>query len=109
VTLALALLAGGVTALLQLAVGALGPAGTPVLLGVVLAVLGAGLVVGSFLRAGRGLVPVAVVVGLITWGSLSTPWTSSPAAGSATWTSRRRRPRSWSRCTRAPSATSTPT
>lgn len=81
VTLALALLAGGVTALLQLAVGALGPAGTPVLLGVVLAVLGAGLVVGSFLRAGRGLVPVAVVVGLITWSSLAAPWDEFPRGG----------------------------
>jgi len=37
--------------------------------------------VGSFLRAGRGLVPVAVVVGLITWGSLSTPWDEFPRGG----------------------------
>jgi phage shock protein PspC (stress-responsive transcriptional regulator) len=73
VTLALALLAGGATALLQLALGVFGPGAAPVLLGVVLAVVGAGLVVGSFLRAGRGLVPVAVVVGLVTWGALAAP------------------------------------
>lgn len=73
VTLAAALLAGGVTALLQLATGTFTELGAPVLLGVVLAVLGAGLVVGSFLHAGRGLVAAAVVVGLMTWGSLASP------------------------------------
>ncbi len=73
VTLALALVAGGATALLQLAIGVFGPAAAPVLLGVVLAVVGVGLLVGSFLHAGRGLVPVAVVVGLITWGALAAP------------------------------------
>lgn len=73
VTLALALLAGGATALLQLVLGVFGPAAVPVLLGVVLAVVGLGLLVGSFLRAGRGLVPVAVVAGLLTWGVLAAP------------------------------------
>ncbi|MFB9382584.1 PspC domain-containing protein [Pseudonocardia petroleophila] len=81
VTLGVALLAGGATALLMLALGVLTLANTPVLLGVVLAVLGLGLVVGSFLRAGRGLVPVAVLVGLLTWGSLATASFDWPAGG----------------------------
>ncbi|MCX6467016.1 MAG: PspC domain-containing protein [Pseudonocardiales bacterium] len=81
VTLAAALLAGGVTGLLLLATGMLSAAGAPVLLGVVLAVLGAGLVVGSFLHAGRGLVPAAVVVGLLTWGSLAAPVEDWPEGG----------------------------
>jgi len=59
VTLALALLAGGVTALVLLAAGGL--TDLPVLFGVLLTVLGGGLVVGAFLRAGRGLVPVALL------------------------------------------------
>ena len=46
----------------------------PVLLGVVAAVLGLGLVVGSFLRAGRGLIPFAVLVSLLIWGALAAPW-----------------------------------
>jgi phage shock protein PspC (stress-responsive transcriptional regulator) len=81
VTLAAALLAGGTTALLQLATGTFTAAGVPVLLGVVLAVLGAGLVAGSFLHAGRGLVAAAVVVGLLTWGSLASPFDDLPRGG----------------------------
>lgn len=73
VTLALALLAGGVTALIQLATATLSPSTVPVLFGVVLAVLGLGLVVGSFLRAGRGLIPVALLVGALTWGLVAAP------------------------------------
>ncbi|MBC8093266.1 MAG: PspC family transcriptional regulator, partial [Pseudonocardia sp.] len=37
------------------------------------AVLGLGLLIGSFLHAGRGLVPVAAVIGLITWGAVAAP------------------------------------
>ena len=59
VTLALALLAGGVTALVLLAAGGL--TDLPVLFGVLLAVLGAGLLVGAFTRSGRGLIPVALL------------------------------------------------
>ncbi|HVL83902.1 MAG TPA: PspC domain-containing protein [Pseudonocardia sp.] len=69
-TLAAALLAGGVTALAMLIGGALD---APVLLGVVLAVLGAGLVAGAFLRAGRGLIPVAVLVSALAWVVLAAP------------------------------------
>lgn len=81
VTLGVALLAGGATALLMLALGVLSFASAPVLFGVVLAVLGLGLLVGSFLRAGRGLVPVAVLVGLLTWGSLATASFEWPEGG----------------------------
>ena len=71
VTLAVALLAGGVTALVLLAAGGL--TDLPVLFGVLLAVLGAGLVVGAFTRSGRGLIPVALLVGALTWGALAAP------------------------------------
>jgi hypothetical protein len=71
VTLAVALLAGGVTALVLLAAGGL--ADLPVLLGVVLTVLGGGLVVGAFTRSGRGLIPFALLVGALTWGALAAP------------------------------------
>jgi phage shock protein PspC (stress-responsive transcriptional regulator) len=76
VTLALTLLAGGVTALVLLLAG--GPTDVPVLLGVVLAVLGGGLLVGSFLHAGRGLIPVAVLAALVTWGVLASPFDRIP-------------------------------
>jgi phage shock protein PspC (stress-responsive transcriptional regulator) len=81
VTLAAALLAGGTTALLMLTTGGLTPAGIPVLCGVVLAVIGLGLVAGSFLRAGHGLVPVAVLVGFVTWGALAAPLSAWPSGG----------------------------
>ncbi|WP_218606463.1 PspC domain-containing protein, partial [Pseudonocardia abyssalis] len=81
VTLGVALLAGGATALLMLALGVLSFSNAPVLFGVVLAVLGLGLLVGSFLRAGRGLVPVAVLVGLLTWGSLAASSFEWPEGG----------------------------
>jgi hypothetical protein len=71
VTLAVALLAAGVAALLLLATGGLGD--TPVLLGVVLAVLGGGLIVGSVLRTGRGLIPFALLAMVVTWGVLAAP------------------------------------
>ena len=70
-TLAVALLAGGVTALVLLAAGGL--TDLPVLLGVVLAVLGGGLVVGAFTRSGRGLIPFALLIGALTWGALAAP------------------------------------
>ena len=71
VTLAVALLAGGVTALVMLATGGLSD--LPVLFGVVLAVLGGGLLVGAFVRAGRGLIPVALLVTALTWAALAAP------------------------------------
>ena len=74
VTLGLALLAGAGTGVVLLTSGVAGVPTFPVLLGVVAAVLGLGLVVGSFLRAGRGLIPFAVLVSLLIWGALSAPW-----------------------------------
>jgi phage shock protein PspC (stress-responsive transcriptional regulator) len=73
VTLGLALLAGGVTAVIMLVAGALTLANLPVLFGVALAVIGAGLVVGAFVRAGRGLIPVALVLGALTWALVAAP------------------------------------
>ena len=79
VTLAIALLAAGVTALVLLATGGLSD--VPVLLGVVLAVLGGGLVVGSVLRSGRGLIPLALLAMAMTWGVLAAPFDRIAAAG----------------------------
>ncbi|OLS97659.1 hypothetical protein BJF90_42455 [Pseudonocardia sp. CNS-004] len=39
----------------------------------VLAVLGVGLVVGAFLRTGRGLIPFAVMLGALTWALVAAP------------------------------------
>jgi len=73
VTLGAALLAAGVTSAIMLLTGTLTFVTGPTVLGVALAVLGAGLVVGSFLRAGRGIIPFAVLLSLITWGALEAP------------------------------------
>jgi phage shock protein PspC (stress-responsive transcriptional regulator) len=71
ITLAAALLAGGVTALVLLATGGL--TDLPVLFGVVLSVLGGGLLVGAFVRSGRGLIPFALLASALTWGVLAAP------------------------------------
>lgn len=73
VTLGLALLAGAGTSVVLLLTGSLALPTVPVLLGVVLAVLGAGLLVGSFLHAGRGIIPFALLLSALTWGVLSAP------------------------------------
>jgi phage shock protein PspC (stress-responsive transcriptional regulator) len=73
VTLGLALLAGGATALVLLVSGALTLANVPLLLGVGLAVIGFGLVAGAFLRSGRGLIPIALLLSALTWGVVSAP------------------------------------
>ncbi|GAA1331510.1 PspC domain-containing protein [Pseudonocardia xinjiangensis] len=73
VTLGLALLAGGITAVIMLLAGALTLANLPVVLGVTLAVIGAGLVLGAFVRSGRGLIPVALVLGALTWALVAAP------------------------------------
>ena len=86
VTLALALLAGGVTALVLLATGGL--TDLPLLFGVLLAVLGGGLVVGAFTRAGRGLIPVALVAALTAIGRLCPvlrQWCCLYSTGSSTY------------------------
>lgn len=73
VTLGAALLAGGATALVLLVSGALTLANVPLLLGVGLAVIGFGLVVGAFLRSGRGLIPIALLLSALTWGVVAAP------------------------------------
>ncbi|HEY0817010.1 MAG TPA: PspC domain-containing protein [Pseudonocardia sp.] len=74
VTLGLALLAGAGTSVVLLLTGSLTVPNIPVLLGTVLAVLGAGLVVGSFLHAGRGIIPFALLASALTWGALTVPF-----------------------------------
>lgn len=73
VTLGLALLATAGTGAVLLLLGRLAPTSAPVLLGVALGVVGLGLLVGSFLHAGRGLVPFALILSALTWGALSAP------------------------------------
>jgi len=72
VTLALALLTGGVTGIVML-ISASPIDALPVLFGVVLAVVGTGLVVGAFLHTGRGLVPVALLLCALTWAVIAVP------------------------------------
>jgi phage shock protein PspC (stress-responsive transcriptional regulator) len=76
VTLGLALLAGGATAVILLLAGALTLPNVPIILGVLLATVGAGLVVGAFAHAGRGLIPIALVLSAVTWGALTVPTTT---------------------------------
>lgn len=73
VTLGLALLGGGLTAVILLFNHALTVTNAEIVAGVVLAVLGAGLVVGGLVRAGRGLIPFAVLMSMLTWGLLAAP------------------------------------
>jgi phage shock protein PspC (stress-responsive transcriptional regulator) len=73
VTLGLALLAGAGTSVVLLLTGSLAIPTVPVLLGVVLAVLGTGLLIGSFLHAGRGIIPFALLISALTWGALAAP------------------------------------
>jgi phage shock protein PspC (stress-responsive transcriptional regulator) len=73
VTLGLALLAGGITAVIMLLAGTLTLPNLPVVLGVLLAVIGAGLVFGAFVRSGRGLIPFALILSALTWGAVSAP------------------------------------
>ena len=69
VTLGLAVLGGGIAGIVVL----LGPGliGLPAVFATMLAIVGAGLVVGAFRRAGRGLIPFALILALLTWGSLA--------------------------------------
>jgi len=73
VTLGLALLASAVTTGILLLAGAFTLANLPVVFGVALAVLGLGLLVGAFLRTGRGLIPFALVLIALTWAVLAAP------------------------------------
>lgn len=79
ITLGLALLAGGIAL-------AFGPGlSAAQIAAILLGVVGLGLVVGSFLQGGRGLVPIAVPLALLTW-ILSAAPTSDFQVGTRHWT-----------------------
>lgn len=78
VTLGLALLAGGIAAAFIPAIG------TAQVAGVVLAVIGLGLVAGSMLHSGRGLIAVAVPLALLIWVLQAAP-TAGVSAGERRW------------------------
>ncbi len=78
ITLGLALLAGGVASAF---LPVIGPARVA---GVVLAVIGLGLLAGSVLRGGRGLIAVAVPLALLTWVLQAAP-TGDLSAGERRW------------------------
>ncbi|HET9117464.1 MAG TPA: PspC domain-containing protein, partial [Pseudonocardiaceae bacterium] len=79
ITLGLALLAGGIAL-------AFGPGlSAAQIAAILLGVVGLGLVVGSFLQGGRGLVPVAVPLALLTWILGAAP-TSDFQVGTRHWT-----------------------
>jgi phage shock protein PspC (stress-responsive transcriptional regulator) len=73
VTLGLALLASAVTTAILLIAGAFTLANLPIVFGVALTVLALGLLVGSLLRTGRGLIPFALLLIALTWGVLAAP------------------------------------
>ncbi len=73
VTLGAALIAGSLTAVTMMFAGALTLTNLTVVCGVVLAVLGAGLVVGAFLRSGRGIIPFALLLSMLTWALVAAP------------------------------------
>ena len=77
-TLGLALLATAGTAAVLLMLGRFGATSAPVLLGVALGVVGLGLLAGSLLHSGRGLIPFALVLSALTWGALSAPLDQIP-------------------------------
>ncbi|MPZ65220.1 MAG: PspC domain-containing protein [Pseudonocardiaceae bacterium] len=78
VTLGLALLAGGIASAF---IPAIGPAQVA---GVVLAVIGFGLVAGSMLHSGRGLIAVAVPLALLIWVLQAAP-AAGVSAGERRW------------------------
>ncbi|GAA4710147.1 PspC domain-containing protein [Pseudonocardia yuanmonensis] len=69
ITLALALLGGGIAGAVVLLTSGL--AGLPVVFATALTVLGVGLVIGAFTRGGRGLIPFALLLAVLTWASLA--------------------------------------
>ena len=70
VTLALALMVGGAAAIVALTTNAFGPAEVAA---VTLAVVGVGLIVGSLVRGGRGLIAVAIPLALATYALSMAP------------------------------------
>lgn len=70
VTIGLALVTAGVCAVAAMYDSYLNG---PRVVALVLAVVGTGLVVGSFVRGGRGLIPIAIPLAAITWGLAAVP------------------------------------
>jgi phage shock protein PspC (stress-responsive transcriptional regulator) len=70
VTIALALMMGGAAAIVAMTTSGVGAVEVAA---VTLAVIGAGLVVGSLVRGGRGLIAVAIPLGLITYAMAVMP------------------------------------
>ncbi|HEY0636062.1 MAG TPA: PspC domain-containing protein [Pseudonocardiaceae bacterium] len=70
VTLALALMAGGIASMVAMTSDTVG---AREVLALTLAVVGLGLVAGSFVRGGRGLIGVAIPLGLLTYASAVLP------------------------------------
>jgi phage shock protein PspC (stress-responsive transcriptional regulator) len=70
-TIGLALLAGGVTGAVVLADSGL--SGIRLIIGVMLAVLGIGLVLGAFRHSGRGLIAVAIPLVLVSYAATTAP------------------------------------
>jgi phage shock protein PspC (stress-responsive transcriptional regulator) len=70
-TIGLALLAGGVTGAIVLADSGFG--GVRLIIGVMLAVLGLGLVLGAFRHTGRGLIAVAIPLVLVSYAATAVP------------------------------------
>jgi phage shock protein PspC (stress-responsive transcriptional regulator) len=70
VTMAVALMAAGAATIVAMSTEAVGPREVAAF---TLAVVGIGLVVGSFVRGGRGLIAVAIPLGLVTYGLAVVP------------------------------------
>lgn len=87
VTLALALMIGGATAIVAMTNSGVGAAEV---VAVTLGVIGAGLVVGSLVRGGRGLIAVAVPLGLATYAMAVLPTAdfAQHGFGDRHWTAR---------------------
>jgi len=71
VTLALALMVGGVAAIVAMSSDVFGPLEVA---GLTLGVIGLGLVAGSFVRGGRGLIAVAIPLALVTYALSVVPF-----------------------------------
>lgn len=82
VTLGIALVVGGAAALAAPAVGWLGAAEVA---GLVLAVVGTGLVIGSFRRGGRGLIAVALPLAALTYLLQAAPVDDLRGVGERRW------------------------
>lgn len=82
VTLALALIAVGVASIVALSGDLIGPQEVAA---IALGVVGVGLVVGSFVRGGRGLIAVAIPLAIVTYAMSLTPVDTIDGVGERHW------------------------